>query len=101
MRRVLAFALVASSIVITSAGATISINGSLQLTAVVYDQSGTPLSSQPAGLNWIDFTNGNDIGSISQAGLFTAGSTAITVSIDVYDEGSDFSVGGNTNILCD
>ncbi len=68
------------------------------MSAVVYDQSGMPLNPQPA-LTWLDNTGeGINHGLISQTGLFTAGSTALTESIYVYAAGSGFGVYGNINI---
>ena len=90
------FAPVASSVVITPVNPIVAINGSLQMTAVVVDQSGTPLNPQPV-LTWTEYTNGNNGGLISQTGLFKAGSAAITDTIYVYG-GSGFGTSGSMNI---
>ncbi len=62
---------VLTTITVSPASASVQTNGQQQFSATGYDQSGAPMSPQPA-FTWS--VNGG--GSISASGLFTAGSTA-------------------------
>jgi hypothetical protein len=67
---------VATSIAVTPANAVITANASQQFSAVLRDQFGQPMASQPS-FSW-SVTGG---GSINSAGLFTAGTAAGSFSV--------------------